>query len=77
MTSPELVAVLEELKLREPIFHHPEFGTTRRDYENMTDLQFWEVGASGRRYSSSDGTPARPPFITWIAMSLLVGWAAR
>jgi hypothetical protein len=51
VTSPELLAVLEELKQREPIFHHPEFGTTRRDYENMTDLQFWEVGASGRRYS--------------------------
>jgi hypothetical protein len=51
VTSPELLAVLEELKQREPIFHHPEFGTTRRDYENMTDLEFWEVGASGRRYS--------------------------
>ena len=51
VTSPELLAVLEELKLREPIFHHPEFGTTRRDYEAMTDPEFWEVGASGRRYS--------------------------
>jgi hypothetical protein len=51
VTSPELVAVLEELRQREPIFHHPEFGTTRRDYENMTDAEFWEVGASGRRYS--------------------------
>jgi hypothetical protein len=51
VTSPELLAVLEELKLREPIFHHPEFGTTRQDYEAMTDPQFWEVGASGRRYS--------------------------
>ena len=51
VTSPELLAVLEELKLREPIFHHPELGTTRRDYENMTDAEFWEVGASGRRYS--------------------------
>jgi hypothetical protein len=39
------------LKLREPIFHHPEFGTMRRDYEAMTDPDFWEVGASGRRYS--------------------------
>jgi hypothetical protein len=36
---------------REPIFHRPEFGTTRRDFENMTDPDFWEVGASGRRYS--------------------------
>ncbi len=51
VTSPELLAVLEELKLREPIFHHPEFGTTRWDYEAMTDPEFWEVGASGRRYS--------------------------
>jgi hypothetical protein len=50
-TPPELLAVLEELKLREPIFHHPEFGTTRQDYESMTDADFWEVGASGRRYS--------------------------
>jgi hypothetical protein len=51
VTPPELLAVLEELKLREPIFHHPEFGTTRRDYEHMMDADFWEVGASGRRYS--------------------------
>jgi hypothetical protein len=50
-TSPQLLEVLEELKQREPIFHHPEFGTTRADYENMMDSDFWEVGASGRRYS--------------------------
>jgi hypothetical protein len=50
-TSPQLLEVLEELKQREPIFHHPEFGTTRADYENMMDSEFWEVGASGRRYS--------------------------
>ena len=41
----------EELKRREPIFHRPELGTTRRDYENMMDADFWEVGASGKRYS--------------------------
>jgi hypothetical protein len=50
-TAPHLLAVLEELKRREPIFHRPELGTTRDDYENMTDPTFWEVGASGRRYS--------------------------
>ena len=50
-TSPQLLEVLEQLKQREPIFHHPEFGTTRADYENMMDSEFWEVGASGRRYS--------------------------
>jgi hypothetical protein len=50
-TSPQLLEVLEELKQREPVFHHPEFGTTRADHENMMDSEFWEVGASGRRYS--------------------------
>jgi hypothetical protein len=51
VTAPQLLPVLEELKQREPIFHHPEFGTTRADFESMTDANFWEVGASGRRYS--------------------------
>jgi len=49
--DPKLQPVLEELTKREPIFHHPEFGTTRRDFEEMTEPDFWEVGASGRRYS--------------------------
>jgi hypothetical protein len=40
-----------ELAALEPIFHHPELGTTRAHYEAMTDPEFWEVGASGRRYS--------------------------
>ncbi len=63
-TAPQLLAVLEELKRREPIFHHPEFGTTRADYESMTDANFWEVGASGRRYSREyvlDTLQNRPP----------------
>ncbi len=51
ITAPEHLGVLNELMQREPIFHHPEFGTTRQDFENMTDVEFWEVGASGRRYS--------------------------
>ncbi len=51
VTDPKLVHVLNELMQREPIFHRPEFGTTRRDFENMTDPAYWEIGASGRRYS--------------------------
>jgi hypothetical protein len=35
----------------QPIFHRPELGTNRTDFEGMTDEGFWEVGASGRRYS--------------------------
>jgi hypothetical protein len=43
-------AVLEELRRQEPVFHRLEPGATRADLENMTDAQFCEVGASGRRY---------------------------
>jgi len=50
-TTTQHLAVLEELRRREPVFHRPEFGTTRADFERMTDDAFWEIGASGRRYS--------------------------
>lgn len=50
-TDPALLSVLDELVNREPIFHRPERGTTRAHFENMTMPDFWEVGASGRRYS--------------------------
>lgn len=52
-TDPWLLDVLEEVKSREPIFHRPEWGTTTADFENMMVADFWEVGASGRRYSRS------------------------
>ena len=51
MIDPELSETLTELKAREPIFHRPELGTSRADFERMTVPDFWEVGASGRRYS--------------------------
>ena len=50
-TDPKLLDVLAELRQREPIFHRPEFGTTRAELEAMVDDDFWEVGASGRRYT--------------------------
>ena len=50
-TDPKLLDVLAELRRREPIFHRPEFGTTRAELEMMVDGDFWEVGASGRRYT--------------------------
>lgn len=50
-SDPELEKILVELSRREPIFHRPEFGTSRVDFENMTAPDFWEVGASGRQYS--------------------------
>ncbi len=50
-TAPELAGILAELTAREPIFHRPEFGATRADFERMTADDYWETGASGRRYS--------------------------
>lgn len=42
--------VHQELLAREPIFHHPEFGTSRADFAAMIVDDYWEIGASGRRY---------------------------
>lgn len=50
-TEGRLRDILEDLRGREPIFHRPELGTTRADFAAMTEADFWEVGASGRRYS--------------------------
>lgn len=42
--------VLDELSRREPIFHRPEFGTTRADFARLMAADYWEIGASGKRY---------------------------
>ena len=47
--------ILEELKSREPIFHHPEkFGKTKEDISKQICDEFWEVGASGNVYTKKD-----------------------
>ncbi len=47
--------ILEELKSREPIFHHPDkFGKAERDILNQMCEEFWEVGASGNVYTKQD-----------------------
>lgn len=48
ITHPKLLNVLNELRAREPIFHHPEFGTSRSDFENMMEPSFWEPMGSPR-----------------------------
>ena len=50
-TAGEDRTVLEELRRREPIFHRPQYVRSRADVEAMTAEDFWEIGASGRRYS--------------------------
>ena len=37
VTAPEHKAVLHELMQREPLFHRPEFGTKRNDFELYFD----------------------------------------
>jgi len=49
--EPGLEPVLEELRSREPIFHTARFGRTAEEFERSTLPDFWEVGATGRRYS--------------------------
>ena len=49
-TPPSLDLVLAELSQREPIFHRPEFGTLREDFDRLMASDYWETGASGRRY---------------------------
>jgi hypothetical protein len=51
VTDPALADIFTQLMRREPIFHRPEFGTTRADFQHITTDDYWEVGASGRRYS--------------------------
>jgi len=50
-TPPTLRSIERELIDREPIFHRPELGNNRSAFEAMTADDFWETGASGRRYS--------------------------
>lgn len=63
-TRQELLPVLQELRRREPIFHSTEFGKSIADYDRAMAADYWEVGASGRRYSREfilrelDGRPA-------------------
>lgn len=51
ITDPKLADVLAELSRREPIFHRPELGDTRADFAAQMAEGFWEIGASGQRYS--------------------------
>jgi hypothetical protein len=49
-TPPELLEIQNALIDREPIFHRPEHGTSRAAFAAMMADDYWEVGASGRRY---------------------------
>ena len=52
--DPDLRAALAELTAREPLFHRREVVAGPDDFETETAPDFWETGASGRRYSRHD-----------------------
>jgi hypothetical protein len=54
VTVSSLLGIEQELSAREPIFHRPEYGTTRQAFEAMMAEDFWETGASGRRYGRQE-----------------------
>lgn len=49
--EPGLDEVLRKLQPLEPIFHTQAFGMTEAARELRVAPEYWEVGASGRRYS--------------------------
>jgi len=73
-TNPALASILDELRPLEPIFHTPDFGLEPADFERRTASDYWEVGASGRRYSRdfilqtlADSPPANAITLRWRA----------
>lgn len=50
-TAPHLQPVLEALKPLEPLVYAANAGKTRDYFEQLLAPEFWEVAASGRRYS--------------------------
>ena len=49
-TDPQLLPILDELAPQEPIFHRAEFASSLADFDRLMVADFWEFGASGRRY---------------------------
>jgi hypothetical protein len=50
-TPPELARVRDELGELEAVLHRPAPGWARADLSRLVTRDFWEIGASGRRYS--------------------------
>ena len=50
-TDPELLPILDELAAQEPIFHRPAHAGTMQDFDRLMAPDYWEIGASGKRYT--------------------------
>lgn len=51
ITPNTLVDVLESLKPLEPLIYVANAGATREHFETLLAPHFWEIAASGKRYS--------------------------
>ena len=51
VVAEELIPVLKVLMRLEPLFHAATGEATPQQFEELVATEFWEVGASGRRYS--------------------------
>jgi hypothetical protein len=47
---PTLAEVIQEISVREPLFHHRDLVYSAETFDRETSDDFWEVGASGRVY---------------------------
>jgi hypothetical protein len=53
MATGELMETLEQLRAREPLFHHRHLVHSAETFDRETREDFWEVGASGRVFTRS------------------------
>jgi len=71
VTDPKLVEIRDELIKLERHFHHPEQGAPCSVFEDLTEQNFWEIGASGRKYSRElvlrvlKERSSAPPKVDW------------
>jgi hypothetical protein len=79
-TDPTLLPILDELRPLEHIFHTLEFGATPADFAARMAPGYWEIGASGRRYSRNfilDMLEQDPPILASTARWRTSGHALR
>jgi hypothetical protein len=50
-SGDDMPSIIDQLIRLEPLFHHPELGTSYSAFDAQTAGDFWEVGASGQCYS--------------------------
>jgi len=68
-----LVPVLEKLKLLDPLIYAANDGKQREYFDQLRAPEFWEVGASGKKYSRQfvldvlDERQRRPTAEAWQA----------